>query len=104
MAKRRVVRNCGFISNSETFLKIARLTRQGVDSGDSLRRLFASLAIEAILAGVVSPLAMAIKTYLPTVLRFLAVGALTTHRNSHPKPKSLFDFEHSLRNHQGDLI
>ena len=33
-----------------------------MESGDSMRRLFASLAIAAILAGVVSPLAVALGT------------------------------------------
>jgi hypothetical protein len=34
-----------------------------VESGVSLRRLIAGLTIEAILAGVVLPLAMALETY-----------------------------------------
>jgi len=41
---------------------MARLKWQGVESGNSMRRLFANLAIAAILAGVVSPLAVALGT------------------------------------------
>lgn len=49
-------------NNSETFLKVARLRRQGVRFRSSMRQLFASLAIAVILAGALSPLAVALGT------------------------------------------
>jgi hypothetical protein len=50
------------VARKKTFLNVARLRRQGVAFGTSMRRLLAGSAIAAILAGVVSPLAVALGT------------------------------------------